>query len=111
MSNPSELCGLTCGCDTLPSGQRLCKLAGSPNAGASLKRDDHTYASDTYTLVVRVMRESGDQRRVQTFYGPSGMSRDEAMLRAVEIGTAGVFDDLTYYPPARVLSVRLSRDA
>lgn len=109
------LCGLNCDCPHIPTpegGIRDCKLSGTPNAR---QRDAEMYAptsADTYTVLIRVLhRLSNGEEAARTVPGPTRIPADEARARAVEAGTAGVFDDLTYYPPGRVLSVRLSRDA
>lgn len=137
----TKLCGLNCDCDTLPSGQRICVLADSPNArkarmadssglvdriydavglpvpseahaDESLKRVDHTYANDTFTVIARVShRSSKGEDKAHAVYPIAGVPYAEATAYAEEIGARGVWDDLQYYPPARVLTVRLSREA
>jgi hypothetical protein len=125
------MCGLTCGCPMGDAG-RVCQYPGAPNyqpepspplserinellhgePEPSLKREDHTYASDTFTLIARVMRRDTQGReRVHTFTTVNGVGIDEARARCAEAGTVGVFDDLMYYPPSKVLTVRLSREA
>lgn len=125
--NPTILCGLTCDCPELPTGGRVCKMQRPSN----VRRDAHDAlgtealrdrinelisrpvetmdpGEDTYAVIVRVVRESGKHLFIDT---ANGVGIDEARARAVEAGTSGVFDDLMYYPPGRVTSVRLSREA
>lgn len=110
------LCGLDCACDRLPDGKRLCVLAEPPSV-RDAHRDAQPGGADvgrytgTYTVVARVShRDNHGVDKPQTIYGPYGLSYEAACRVAVEMGTLGTFNDLMYYPPGRVLTVRLSPD-
>jgi len=126
------LCGLNCTCDTLPDGKRLCVLAEPKSVRDARQREatDNartesydqapipeggraaSYDGVRFTVVARVMHRSNKgEDRPHAVYGARGLTLDEAKRAAIEAGALGVFDELTYYPPSRVLTIRLSPDA
>lgn len=114
----TTLCGLDCSCDTLPSGQRLCVLAEPKSVRDQRRAEAYDQApveatsSDTYSVVYRVMhRGNKGEDKAHAVYGRRGLSLQDARHAAVEAGTIGIFDGLMYYPPGRVLTVRISPDA
>jgi hypothetical protein len=134
MGNTTELCGLTCDCEYNELEKRRdCKLAGSPNApltrGMNVDRmaREHIIANvgafgpdadvpeqykGTFTVIARVAhRDNHGVDKAHAVYVARGVGFLEAVAHATEAGTSGVWDDLLYYPPARVLTVRLSHEA
>jgi hypothetical protein len=104
----------------------MCVLTSSPNARAARREPAPTITPEaaandmsltehhrgTFTVIVRVShRNNKGEDKAHTIYAARGVPYVEAVAHAIEAGTSGVFEDLTYYPPHRVLTVRLSHDA